>query len=73
MAKNVKGFRPARIHAGEPCDLSTYDGTRYLGRVVGRKGEGFGARSPSGRRLGDFATVRAAADALSAHAAGGGR
>jgi hypothetical protein len=54
-------------------ELALYDGTRCLGQILGRKEDGFTARSPNGKKLGSFPSIRAAADRLSTLAAAGGR
>lgn len=71
--KAAKRRSSSRKALGEPSDLALYDGIRYIGRIVGRKADGFAARTPGGKCLGSFASIREAAAGLSAYAAVGGR
>lgn len=53
----------ARVHA-EPRDVSTYDGTRFMGRVV-FLGDEWRAEDAAGRSLGIFSSRGDAREAVS--------
>lgn len=71
-----RGRATARRRAAKDTSdqsFSVYDGTKHLGDLRGSKQGGFSARSLKGRKLGQFSTVKEAADCLSSHAAAGAR
>lgn len=51
-------------------DYAVYDGQRRLGSVKGLKAGGYAARGPTGARLGQFDSVKAAANRLASVAGG---
>jgi len=67
-----KGKRKAPLPSTDGRTIAVYDGHCFLGKAVGTKAGGFNAVHSTGRRLGHFATVKAAADCVSASSLQGG-